>query len=373
MRVTLSTVPPTLILLSRYISMENLNFVNLIQAAMFAVGMLGAMLIWQSKPKEYRGIAILFCCIAISAVINITEETGITRQLYLISPVFVMLFGPLTYLSIKLLINKQLSVKQYGHLLPILPVIFFTSHPQTVIAIGSIWRVLYALLTVLMLLQYKRVMDQQRSDADDFSLQWLVWLLVITAAFNVIDIARLNVQPWLPYQLNLFGQGINNLVWLIASTIIIVKLQLSDKIPISESVQKTAEQGAVVTDSVYHAIFQQLDQMITAKQWFLKPRLTLNDVSQLSGLQIREISRAINLVTEKSFNEYINHYRVEFVCRLLSTEPNRSLSAIAADAGFSSKASFNKVFKQLVGVTPSAYKAANTVQNQDNSHLKSRL
>ena len=87
--------------------MENLNFVNLIQAGMVTAGTLGGLLLWQTKTKKFRGISALLLCIALAACINILEESGLTRGIYLISPVFIMLFGPLTYLAAKLLINKK--------------------------------------------------------------------------------------------------------------------------------------------------------------------------------------------------------------------------------------------------------------------------
>jgi AraC-like DNA-binding protein len=97
--------------------------------------------------------------------------------------------------------------------------------------------------------------------------------------------------------------------------------------------------------------------LVDDNQWFLKPRLTLTDVSELTGLQTRDISRAINTVANKSFNDYINEYRVKHICQALDAGSPHSLTRLYTDAGFSSKASFNKVFKEYAGITPSAYKA----------------
>ncbi|WP_068545380.1 helix-turn-helix domain-containing protein [Thalassotalea crassostreae] len=342
--------------------MENLNFVNLIQAAITATSILGGALLWLTKSKEYRGVAVLLFLISFGSCINILEESGLTRDIYLISPIFIMLFGPATYLAIKLLVNKSLSKQHFWHLAPVIPVLFITSQVTIVIGIGTLWRLSYALLTVLLLLKYKKVMDEQRSDSDDFSLTWLVWILALTAVFNLIDLARLNMQHAISYDLNVLGQGVNNVIWLIVTMVIIVKLLTIKKIPQDASKTNTAADNAVnkntKTDD-YSSLYSELDSLITSNKWYLRPRLTLNNLSDLTGLQTRDISRAINVVTNKSFNEYINNYRVEFVCKRLIANKNKSLTDIAADAGFSSKASFNKVFKQVSGVTPSEYKAQN--------------
>lgn len=341
--------------------MEQLNFVNLIQAGIIATGVLGCLLLWLTKPIEFRGIALLLFFLALGAFINILEESGLTREIYLISPIFIMLFGPITYLAAKLLINKQLAKSQWFHLLPAIPILFFTSYTYTIIGIGTFWRLTYAVLTMMMLLKFKQSMERERSDSDDYSLNWLVWLLVITAAFNLVDLVRLNLQQSIPHTINLLGQGINNFVWLIAAMVIIIKLQSQHSIPKATPLPDNATTTNKPDESEYSSIFAELDNLVTTNQWFLRPRLTLNDLSELTGLQTRDISRAINLNTQKSFNDYVNTYRVNFVCAELSKKTERSLMDISMDAGFSSKASFNKVFKQISGFTPTEYRRRKNV------------
>ncbi len=349
------------------LKMQNLNFVNLIQAGMISTGILGGLLLWLTKTSEFKGISALLFCIALASFVNILEESGLTREIYLISPVFIMLFGPVTYLAAKLFIDKKLDRVQWLHLLPVIPFLMLTSYTYAIIGIGTLWRLAYALLTILMLLKCKRILDEERSDSDDFSLNWLVWVIALTSVFNIIDLVRLNVQPFIPYGLNVFGQGINSAVWLIATTVIIIKFQKLKQIPQSldnasdTDVQSSAIANSTSTNEAYKSIFQELDKLITSNQWFLQSRLTLSDISNLTGLQTRDISRSINVITGKSFNEYINNYRVEYVCALLKSKAQKSLSDIAAEAGFSSKASFNKVFKQISGVTPTEYKSPNEV------------
>jgi AraC-like DNA-binding protein len=59
----------------------------------------------------------------------------------------------------------------------------------------------------------------------------------------------------------------------------------------------------------------------------------------------------------KNFYELINERRVEeFKLRVVAPK-NRAytLLAIALDSGFSSKSSFNRVFKQFTGISPKQY------------------
>jgi AraC-like DNA-binding protein len=59
----------------------------------------------------------------------------------------------------------------------------------------------------------------------------------------------------------------------------------------------------------------------------------------------------------KNFYDFINHYRVAEAQLLLVDPRYRHLThlAVAEEAGFNSKATFNAVFKKQTGQTPSEY------------------
>lgn len=67
------------------------------------------------------------------------------------------------------------------------------------------------------------------------------------------------------------------------------------------------------------------------------------------------ISHAINQHFGKNFNEYVNHYRVEEAKERLQQE-HTPITVIAFEVGFSSIASFNRVFRQLHGMSPTQHR-----------------
>ncbi|MGK0305071.1 MAG: AraC-like DNA-binding protein [Gammaproteobacteria bacterium] len=334
--------------------MDSLNFVNLIQAATVGASILGSLLLWRKGP--FHGIALLLALIAFASSINILEESGISRDIYIISPIFIMLLGPANYLAAKHIIDEKFETSDWIHILPVAPVLLFTSHVTAVIAIGTIWRLAYAYFTASLLIKYKRTLEEERSDSNEFSYNWLVWIVLATASFNLADLVRLNSQPLIPFELNVIGQGINNSFWLVVVMIITVKLLEQKRLPKPIKVNQRVTDKEPLAEN-YLSTFNELNTLVDDNQWFLKPRLTLTDVSELTGLQTRDISRAINTVANKSFNDYINEYRVKHICQALDAGSPHSLTRLYTDAGFSSKASFNKVFKEYAGITPSAYKA----------------
>lgn len=342
--------------------MLELNVVNLIQASTVTVCLLGSVLLWQKA--QTRPIACLFGLTAVASLINILEETGLTRDIILISPIFIMLFGPATYLAIKAFITRNVTKFDYWHLAPVVLFFIFTPSIQVTIAIGTVWRLAYSVMSMLLLLKYKKQLEQQRSDSGEYSFAWLIWVIAVTAAFNLIDLLRLNVQPLISVEVNVAGQGVNNLVWLVAVMYMLYKFLTITQIPLinlqADSVKPNQKKDTTEEAEFeqYQSLFVELDSLVKQHQWFLKPRLTLSDISEFTGMQTRDISRVINLIAKKSFNEYINDFRVEFVCEQLKKAEIQSLTDLYERAGFSSKTSFNTVFKQTTGVTPSLYKSS---------------
>ena len=104
---------------------------------------------------------------------------------------------------------------------------------------------------------------------------------------------------------------------------------------------------------------QKLDYYINAEEIFANKNLKVSDVSALLHTTEKELSLYIHESFEMSFSEYINQLRVEKVKTLLRTKEQSkyTLPAIAEIAGFSSKSSFNAVFKRMTGLTPTQYKA----------------
>ena len=90
---------------------------------------------------------------------------------------------------------------------------------------------------------------------------------------------------------------------------------------------------------------------------FLDPELNLGQLANKTGLNRAEVSAAINIGFKKNFNDLVNQYRIsEFKRRLQQGEHEQfSLVGLAFDCGFNSKATFNRVFKKEVKLTPTEY------------------
>lgn len=212
-------------------------------------------------------------------------------------------------------------------------------------------------------------------------MAWLGWLIGISTLFSALDLLRLNFQLELGGQLNMIGYSISCFIFFVILLLLILilnnwraGLEAVAGSAIVEPVTTNIEPVKVEESAAdYQSLFVILDRELRAQQWYCLPRLTLNQLSDLSGMSPRDISRAINLVAGISFNDYINQHRIEQIKQALLAEGNTkasiNLTELAFAAGFSSKATFNQSFKKATGMTPSEFRNVQHVQNQASSRL----
>jgi AraC-like DNA-binding protein len=91
---------------------------------------------------------------------------------------------------------------------------------------------------------------------------------------------------------------------------------------------------------------------------YLDPNLNLNLLAIHIGIGQKTISAVLNQHLQKSFNEFINQYRVDAVkTKLQQPETvNLTIAGIASTCGFNSQATFQRTFKELTGMSPSEYR-----------------
>ncbi len=103
-------------------------------------------------------------------------------------------------------------------------------------------------------------------------------------------------------------------------------------------------------------IITRLQELMEEEQIYRQFDLKLNEIAALLLITPHQLSEFINDQMGMNFTSYINHYRVEEAKKLLIEEPEKNTLAIAFDVGFGSKQSFNAIFKQQTGMTPSTYR-----------------
>ena len=97
---------------------------------------------------------------------------------------------------------------------------------------------------------------------------------------------------------------------------------------------------------------------VRSGNWAADPELSLATLARQLGTNTGHLSRALNEGLGLGFSTFVNGLRCETVAAAIDPGGNGDLLDLALDAGFSSKASFNRAFQARYGTTPSTYRRA---------------
>ena len=298
-------------------------------------------------------------------------------------------FGPLLYLHVYFLVRKERLQHMWWWLLP--GAVQFTYYLTCFVTLGAAERkfayndsfhepflvpietitglglaIAGAYLAVRQLREYRQWLDKTSAAADEFDPVWLkrfVWtmalIVLLWVSFDIWD----TISGGLSYIENYWmyvaiGAAV---LWLgfdglsHASTRFPKISALSQPLP-----QKTPAKLDVadIRKRILHA------------GWHRDEDLSISQLAQRLGTNETYLSQAINRGSGFNFNRFINEIRVKEVCdQLAKDDGSRSLLDIALGAGFASKATFNRVFKETTGMTPSQWRSkhATTSQSTENS------
>lgn len=102
---------------------------------------------------------------------------------------------------------------------------------------------------------------------------------------------------------------------------------------------------------------KQVEDYLASSKAYTDPSLSLRDVSKSTGIPYNKISRAINVVLNKSFFDLVNTLRIEKSKDLLirKKEKGLTLETIAEQCGFNSQVTFCNAFKRVLGMTTSQW------------------
>ncbi|MCM0648004.1 AraC family transcriptional regulator [Clostridium swellfunianum] len=82
-------------------------------------------------------------------------------------------------------------------------------------------------------------------------------------------------------------------------------------------------------------------------------QISLGDVARAAGFSEYHFSRVFKKATEKKFCNYLNEYRIKKAEKLIFD--NVTITEAAYASGFNSLVTFNRIFKQVKGCSPSEY------------------
>jgi len=123
-------------------------------------------------------------------------------------------------------------------------------------------------------------------------------------------------------------------------------------------VKKISDINSTLTVSAIEQVVCSLKKAMEDDKLYLDPMLNLAILSKNTLIAQKTISAVLNQHLHKSFNEFVNEYRVDaFKEKLQDPGMNHlTIAGIAFECGFNSQATFQRIFKQFTGFSPSEFR-----------------
>ena len=227
----------------------------------------------------------------------------------------------------------------------------------------------YLAFCLLILREHSRRIADEFSYTRNIDLGWLkkVVLSMLTIWVTVVAVNILgNFNDWIPME-----QG-DNLIYLAVTAVVFfggfhgIKQQIifssPAETPVLESTPDVENKEAryhksSLTAGQSRVILDRLTGFMDEEKPYLDGKVSLSQLADQLDVSSNHLSQVINENLDRNFHDFINGYRVDLVKQRLaeSTGARPNILAIAYDAGFSSKSSFNEVFKKTTQLTPSQY------------------
>ncbi|MEM7109174.1 MAG: helix-turn-helix domain-containing protein [Bacteroidota bacterium] len=300
----------------------------------------------------------------------------------------IFLFGPLTYLYVRRLIEarKQPFKLSFYHYVPAvlyaLIFIFLRSRTedQTIVLyqkgyiywifnsfewVGLVSNFYYLYRSSLILRAYKKQEKNLLSYRQDFFQFLSIYLASVTVCIALWLFSYINA-----YYLQRFFVHINyNTIWFAIPLFIYLVGYFSLKQPelfrVKLSVDKVASTNRLNSFEVQR-LKKRLVTIMEDNKLFLQADLTLSDVAGKIESSPNDLSWLLNNIYHLNFYDFVNQYRIEeFTAAVKRGEHhNLTILSMALDAGFKSKSTFNKAFKLYMKTTPREYikNLANQIQ-----------
>ena len=103
-------------------------------------------------------------------------------------------------------------------------------------------------------------------------------------------------------------------------------------------------------------LMQRICELMDGQQLYLQQGLKVSDIASILDTNNRYISECIRAEKGIPFTLFINEYRLEHAKHLLLEYPNKKISTVAIESGFSNDKALTRCFKDLTGLTPTDWK-----------------
>lgn len=225
----------------------------------------------------------------------------------------------------------------------------------------------YSIVSLLLLKKHLKQIKLSFSNTKNIDLHWLKIVLICMVFVSFVSVLMGLLSDY--FNFISFEDG-DNLMYITLTVIIYFlgyygikqKPILSIDNPILQNESTPTQKSKYATSSLKDVekeiLTQRLTKSMENEKPYLNENLTLKELADKLETSPNNLSQIINEKFNKNFYEFINEYRINKVKSLLIDPEysHYSMLGIAFECGFNSKSTFNSVFKQFTGKTPTEFK-----------------
>lgn len=136
---------------------------------------------------------------------------------------------------------------------------------------------------------------------------------------------------------------------------IILKGELEDTI--EEDKLLNTEEADETNSDKYQILYDRIINCFEVDKPFQDAEFNIRKLADLVDSNNTYVSRSLNQIGDKKFNQLVNEYRIRQVLEDLKNDTHQkfTIEHIYTNAGFSQQSTFNRIFKEQTGITPSEY------------------
>lgn len=380
----------------------NIHFYIILLFIGIAQGLFLVLLLLSKKENHAANLMlallVLFYTLLIGQVVGFSFE--IFKKVPHLITLFAgipLIFGPLHYMYVRILVTgKRINVKtDFIHLAPYLinlgfyakyffqrpadlalDIIRFRTEPPPIF-LFTVWTftfqgLLYMFFSLMLIIGHSKKIKNEYSYIEKINLNWLnnitkltllVWIVVfinnLVNRFIVIPINNTEMPVALSFTILIYIMGYLGLNQAEIFTPSVGKdNSTNNENKILEKIASKKYEKSGLSEDKAKKYLKNLLKLMNEEKIYRESCLTLKDLAKKLSITSHNLSEIINTQLNQSFFELINSYRINDVKEAMTNpdKDNLTILALALDAGFNSKSSFNSLFKKHTNMTPSQYR-----------------
>ncbi|RKN82565.1 helix-turn-helix domain-containing protein [Ulvibacterium marinum] len=367
----------------------NLNAILLLLVA-FQLFFIAVFSLTNRKGKRISNLLLgtFFLILAINVtdiLLQIHNVWSFFPPFLLLDDSFLLLFGPLIYLYTLSIVDQSFTLaKKWVHFVPFvvcllgLLIFYFLEKAPIAYALETISKAnlpkgaiifvvmgylhggFYLWLSKRVLALHGKAMKEYHSNLVKINLDWLCFIINSFIGLWFLGVL-LTVVPYTSYRAYVNGILFGFIVFLFyfINRAIFKALKSSELLSGNPffTLSKKKYSGSTLSADKQNRFREALVLQMETEKSYLNPDLTLNDLAKILDLPPKELSQVINQSFGKHFFDFVNSYRIDEAKKLLQdTQNTMTIQEVMYSVGFSSKSSFNTIFKRKTTLTPSQFR-----------------